>query len=186
MWERWFPAQNSLLCSRRVGFSYIHPVCSHLDLSCTGKIHIKVAAAVSRTPRSYNSTGKWHWDLTISDWHCMIWQIDNFLGPIYVSSHISSSGSQKSLFSSYLKPDSSKSEVFYSYKAWIERERLAELRILSSSIIPHLSSLKWGIVGLGRSCIGWMACQNVDCARAILYELEKRFLIKTCFRWGFR
>ena len=37
-------AQSSLLYSRRVGFSDIHPVCSHLDL-CTGKTHIKVAAA---------------------------------------------------------------------------------------------------------------------------------------------
>ena len=30
--------------------------CLHLDLSCTGKNHIKVAAAISRAPTSYRVT----------------------------------------------------------------------------------------------------------------------------------
>ena len=88
----------------------------------------------------------------------------------------------------YIFQESEKTERFFftRIKQELSENVWAELKILSHSIIPHLSSLKWGIVGHDRLCIGWMAFQNVDCARAILYELEKRFLIKTCLRWGFR
>ena len=53
------------------------------------------------------------------------------------------------LYVSYLKPDSSKSEVavtrgifFTRIKHELSENGWAELRILSRSIIPHLSSLK--------------------------------------------